>query len=255
MIDERDLPRDREPALYRLGTRRMDTRFIYSNERATAVTITETRSDPGTSYWSSTVEKVMSSTVLVGPALMLVASLMISADVRRLPGELDWVSEPEGTLGVFAAVFLVSTWVVIGRRVSTAAPRAGVAITMLGVAGAVGWVYPFAYRLVVADLVDAGFDADAINEVGESGGTVFTALVLPVMFLGLLVPLIAGIAILRTRVAPVWSGLALVAFAPVFVTAQAAYVLIEVIYPIACLLLVAGVAGATRGSVDVRVQA
>lgn len=211
---------------------------------------TDIRSHDDTSYWCGGMEKAISRTVLIGPALMVLASLMVSADVRRLPGDLDWVSEPEGTLGVYAAAFLVSTWIVIGRLVSTAAPRTGVVITLLGVAGSVGWVYPFAYRLVVADLVDGGFDADALNEVGESGGTVFTALVLPLMFLGLLVPIIAGVAIVRTRVAPVWSGLALVAFSLVFVTAQAAYVFIEVTYPIACLLLVAGVAGATRANVE-----
>lgn len=200
-----------------------------------------------TPYWSSALERTIDRTVLVGPILMVVAALMITADVRRLPGDLNWASEPEGFLGVLAAVFFVPAWIAVGRRVASAAARTGVAITLLGVVGAIGWVYPFALRLLSADLVNAGFEPGALSEVYETGGTVFSALVLLLMVWGVVVPAIAGIAILRTHVAPRWAGAALVAFPPVFVAAQGAYLAIEVTYLVACVLLLVGVAGATRG--------
>ena len=68
------------------------------------------------------------------------------------------------------------------------------------------------------------------------------------MFTVFLVALIAGIAIIRTHVAPVWAGAAIIAWVPVFITAQAGYQWLEVTYPVANLLLLVGVAGTVHAS-------
>jgi hypothetical protein len=92
------------------------------------------------------------------------------------------------------------------------------------------------------DLVEYGFDPNEVNEVWDNP-SLFSALTLPIVFTVFLVAIVAGIAVLTTKVAPTWAGAALIAFVPIFVMAQAGYVAIRVTYPIANALLLAGVAG------------
>lgn len=186
--------------------------------------------------------QLLPKAAMVGPGLMVIAALCVSLDVKTLPGDLDWISEPEAFLGYVASIFLVATWICVGRTIAPASPRAGIAVTLLGVVAAVGWTNPFVSRLMSIDLVEQGYDPADIEEVWNNP-SLFSALAVPVTFMAFVVPLIAGVAILRTAVAPKWSGWAMIAFVPLFITAQAGYVAIRVTYLGATALLLAGVVG------------
>lgn len=196
----------------------------------------------GAGAWTATMERLLPVAAVVGPALMLLAAAFVALDVQTMAGELDWISEPEAFFGYVASIFLIATWIVIGRAISTAAPRTGVAVTLLGVVGAIGYTNPFVSRLMSIDLVEFGFDPDEVDEVWDNP-SLFSALTLPIVFCVFLVAIVAGIAVLTTKVSPAWTGIALIASVPVFIMAQAGYVAIRVTYPIATALLLGGVAG------------
>lgn len=201
--------------------------------------------------WSEFFMRNLPRAAILGPAFMLAGALCVSADLQLLPGDLDWISEPEGMFGMATVPFLFVTWIVVGRRIAHRAPRTGIAVTLIGALAAAGWALPMSIRLFTADLVLNDFDATALNEAWESEATVYTLLVFVLMTtMNFVVALTAGIAVLRTHVAPVWAGLALIAFVPVFITAQAAYVAIEVTYPLAAGCLLVGVAGVVRAGKD-----
>ena len=61
-----------------------------------------------------------------------------------------------------------------------------------------------------------------------------------------LAPIIAGIAILKTKVAPAWAGVALLCFGPTLMAAQGFYAAIEVTYPLAWVFMLAAVLGILR---------
>ena len=135
----------------------------------------------------------------------------------------------------------------IGRLIATRAPKTGITVTLMGVVAAIGFANPYVSRLMSIDLVDFGYDPNEINEVWDNPSP-YTAVSIVIVFTVFLVALIAGIAIIRTRVAPVWAGAAIIAWVPVFITAQAGYQWIEVTYPLANLLFLVGVAGTVQAS-------
>jgi len=208
---------------------------------------------PGTATdpWSSFFGRLLPRAAVTGPVLLLLGALCVSAGIQTLPGDLDWISEPEGMLGVAAIPFLFATWVVTGRTIARRAPRAGIAVTLIGTVAAAGWAFPFVIRLFSADLVLNDFDANAINDAWEGDATVYSLLVFVCMTtMNFVVALVAGIAVLRTRVAPLWAGVALIAFVPTFMAAQGAYVAIEVLYPLAIAFLLVGVTGVVGADRD-----
>lgn len=201
-----------------------------------------------TGSWQKSTWRAVERGSVIGPLLVVLGSLLLVFDVERMHGELAWVSHPEGSVGVFASIFLVATWIAVGRRIAASAPRTGVFVTLAGVAGTIGWAYPFALRIITADYAAGGIDPVAMNDVLVNGGSVWTALVLVPMSLSLVVPLVAGIAIIRTQVAPAWAGVAFVLFPAFVVLAQGAYVAIEVTWPIAAILLLVAVLGTLRSA-------
>ncbi len=206
-------------------------------------TALETRQhQPDVDTWTAAMERLLPVAAIVGPTLALLASLFVTFDVLTLPGDLDWISEPEAFVGYVSTIFLFATWIVVGRTIATAAPRTGIAVTLMGAVAAIGYANPFVSRLMSIDLVDYGYAADEIDEVWDNP-SLFTALTLPIAFTVFLVALVAGIAVLTTKVAPAWAGAALIAYIPIFVLAQAGYVAIRVTYPLANALLLAGVVG------------
>lgn len=192
--------------------------------------------------WSSRIGRVLTPAALVGPLLLIAAAGLVAAGVQKLPGDLDYISEPEGLLGLLAAPFLVATWIQVGRRIAERAVRTAVVVTLLGVVAAIGFSRPFAERLFLADLVEVGLDPAPLYDAIESPTAYSAIAFLPVAAM-FLVALIAGVAIVRTQVAPIWAGIAMILFVPLFITAQAAYVAIEVTYPAATILFFVGVLG------------
>lgn len=194
--------------------------------------------------WARFFDRLLPFAAIAGPVLLLLGALCVSAGVQSLPGDLDWVSEPEGMFGMAAVPFLFATWIVVGRSISRRAPRTGIAITLIGAVAAAGWAFPYAVRLFSADLVVSGFEANAINDAWEGDATVYSVVVFVFMTaMNFVVALVTGIAVLRTRVAPLWSGIAFIAFVPTFMAAQGAYVALELLYPLAIAFLLVGIAG------------
>jgi hypothetical protein len=163
----------------------------------------------------------------------------------------------EAFFGMLAVPLLFATWIVVGRTVNGRAPRTSIAITLIGAVGAAGYAFPMAVRLFSADLVVNDVGATIINDTWESDEASIWSLLTFVLMstMVFLVSIVAGIAVLRTRVAPIWTGIAFLLFPPVFVTAQAAFVAIEVTYPLAGAVLLAAVAGTVHPSAKSRSDA
>ena len=193
--------------------------------------------------WSRFFGRLVPALAIAAPALALVGALFVTFQVQMLPGDLDWISEPESLLIYLGAMTFPASWIVIGRAIARSAPRTGITVTVLGVLGAFTAVSAAAWRHMSIDLIDRGVDAVVVYEAWENP-TLFSALAtvatLPAFFL---TPIIAAIAILKTKVAPAWTGIALLAFPAVFMAAQGAYAAIRVTYPLAWALMLLAVAG------------
>jgi hypothetical protein len=178
--------------------------------------------------------------------LALIGALFVTFQVQMLPGDLDWISEPESLLFYLGAIAFPATWIVIGRAIARRASRTGIVVTAVGVVGAFTGVSAASWRHMSIDLVDHGVDPNLVNEVWENP-TLYSALAMlvtwPAFFV---VPFIAGVAILATRVAPAWTAIALFCFGPTLMAAQGFYAAIEITYPLAWIFMLTAVAGVLR---------
>ena len=216
---------------------------------STTVTSSSTPTSEASDVWSSFFGRVVPILAIAGPALGLFAALFVSFQVQMLPADLDWISEPESFIFYLGAIAFPATWIVIGRAISQGAARTGVAVTMLGVVGAFTGVSAAAWRHMSIDLVDQGIDPTLINQAWENP-TLFSAMATVVTFPAFFVtPIIAGVAVLKTKAAPAWVAVALIGFGPTLMAAQGFYAATEVTYPLAWALMLAatlGVRGAER---------
>jgi len=205
--------------------------------------------------WSRFFDRLVPALAIAGPALALVGALFVTFQAQMLPGDLDWISEPESLFVYLGAMVFPATWIVIGRCIAWSAPRTGIVVTVLGALGAFTAVSAATWRHMSIDLVDRGADATIVYEAWENP-SLFSALAtvatLPAFFL---TPIIAAIAILKTKVAPVWAGIALLCFAPMFMAAQGAYAAIRVTYPLAWALMLVAIVGVMRAERTPRVGA
>ncbi len=213
---------------------------------STATTNPSTATVERTDSWSRFYGRLIPILAVVGPALALVGALFVTFQVQLLPGDLDWISEPESFFFYVGAIAFPATWIVIGRAIAVRAARTGIAVTAMGVLGAFTGVNAASWRHMSIDLVDQGVDPDLVNEVWENP-TLYSALAMlvtwPAFFV---VPFVAGVAILATKVAPAWTAIALFCFGPTLMAAQGFYAAIEVTYPLAWLLMLAAVVGILR---------
>lgn len=201
-----------------------------------------------TPEWSTFFRRFLPFAAIAGPALFFVGALFVAADVGTLPEDLEWISRQEAVIGYFGVALLVTTWVEIGKIVSTNAPKTGIAVTLLGTLGALGALNVFARRSLSIDLVDYGFDPVELYDVWEeaSTSTILTLIfTLPGFFLA---PLITGGVVVAGKVGPRWAGGALLLFVPFFIMAQAAYVALPLTYALATGLLLVGVSGMVRSA-------
>jgi len=208
----------------------------------------------GTDPWSRFFGRLVPALAIAGPALALFGALFVTFQVQMLPGDLDWISEPESLFIYLGAMVLPVSWLVIGRAIARSAPRTGITVTVLGAIGAFTAVSAAAWRHMSIDLIDRGVDATVVYEAWETP-TLFSALstlaTLPAFFL---TPIIAAIAILKTKVAPAWTGIALLAFPAVFMAAQGAYAAIRVTYPLAWALMLVAVVGVISADRPARIE-
>ena len=199
----------------------------------------------GRARWGATWERALPALALAGPGVGLVAALIRAAGIGTLGGELDWISEPGGLVLTYATPFMVATFFVLGRRIADQSFRLGLAVTGLGVAGVINLAFIAQLRLFLGTLTDNGFDPDALNAAFESPSAWELGL-LPLNAVGLLTWMVAGIGVLKTKVAPAWSGVALVLGTPAVITAQAVNFQLELFWPLGMALWLAGVWGVVR---------
>jgi len=205
-----------------------------------------------TDSWSRFFGRLVPVLAVVGPALALVAALFVTLQVQMLPGDLDWISEPESLFFYLGAIAFPATWIVIGRVIAARAQRTGIVVTVLGVLGAFTGASAAAWRHLSIDLVDRGVDPELVNEAWENPtlySSLATVATFPAFFL---VPFIAGIAILATKVAPAWTAIALLCFGPTLMAAQGFYAATQITYPLAWAFMLAAVVGVLRADHDRR---
>jgi hypothetical protein len=96
-----------------------------------------------------------------------------------------------------------------------------------------------------AVFVPEGLDPELINSAFESESILF----LPLLFFNIcqfLAWIITGIVIFKTKLAPIWVGMALILRVPVLITAQAFYFNLEIFWPLANALWAVGIWGLIR---------
>ena len=195
-----------------------------------------------TNEWSSTWERALPYLALIGPGSWLIAALLKSAGISLLEGGLDWVSRPEGTIMTIGAPFFVATFIFMGQRVAERSLKTGITITSLGVLGVSFLAAISGFRVFVTQFADAGIDPTLMNTAFEAG----SVWIIPVGILNLgqfLAWIIAGIAIIRTDIAPKWVGIALILGVPSLITAEAFYFMTDLFWPLANALWLIGIWG------------
>ena len=203
-----------------------------------------------TNEWSAAWERALPYLALIGPGSWLIAALVRAAGISTLDGGLSWVSRPEGTIMTIGVPFFVATFIFMGKRVAERSPRTGIVVTTLGVLGVSFLAAISGFRVFVTQFADAGIDASTMNTAFESG----SVWIIPIALLNVgqfLSWIIAGIAVIRTGIAPKWAGLALILGVPSLITAEAFYFMTELFWPLANALWLLGIWGLVK-SYDIR---
>ena len=195
--------------------------------------------------WSAVWERTLPYLALMGPGSWLIAALVRAAGISRLEGGLDWVSRPEGTIMTIGVPFFVATFIFMGKRVAERSPKTGIVITTLGVLGVSFLAAISGFRVFVAQFADAGIDSNTMNAAFESG----SVWIIPIAILNVgqfLSWIIAGVAVIRTGIAPKWAGIALILGVPSLITAEAFYFMTELFWPLANALWLIGIWGLVK---------
>lgn len=184
----------------------------------------------GVDAWAAAWRNALPALAVLGPASWFVAALMLAAGLGTLDGELDWISAPEGVVMAFGAPFFVATFILLGQTVARHASRIGIAVTAFGVIGTsflsgISW-----FRIYMAKFTAAGLDPGAMNDAFESP-TVWDIAV--ATNAGTFAAwLISGVVILKTAVAPRWTGACCIGGSIAVPLGQAAYVATPFFWPL-----------------------
>jgi hypothetical protein len=198
----------------------------------------------GVDAWVATWLRVLPVLALIGPGSWLVAALVRAAGIGTLDGGLDWISGPEGVIMSLGVSFFAATYIALGLVVARRAPRSGVAVTGLGLLGVTAFGGIAFFRVFMAKFTDEGLDPDAMNQAFEA--THIWDIAAVTNFASFAAWIVAGIAILRTRVVPGWVGACCIGGVVAVILAQAAYVALEVLWPLGTALWLAATFGAVR---------
>ena len=192
--------------------------------------------------WSAAWDRALPYLALIGPGSWLIAALVKSAGISMLEGGLDWVSRPEGTIMTIGVPFFAATFIFMGKRVAERSPKTGITITSLGVLGVSFLAAISGFRVFVTQFADAGIDPTLMNDAFEAG----SVWIIPIAILNLgqfLAWIIAGIAVIRTGIAPKWVGIALILGVPSLITAEAFYFMTDLFWPLANVFWLIGIWG------------
>jgi len=200
-------------------------------------------------YWSQTWKKVLPVLAIVGPACWFIAALIRSIGIGLLPGDLNWVSAPEGVIMSIGAPFFVATFIFMGQLITERSPKTGILVTVLGVLGTSLLAFISGFRVLAKGFVDAGLDPNEIHAAFESESAVtWLAPILIYNLFQFMAWIIAGIVIIRKKVAPLWVGLALILGVPCLITGQAFYFKLEIFWPLANGLWLLGIWGLVKST-------
>ena len=191
----------------------------------------------GVDAWAATWMRVLPALALIGPGSWFVAAIVRAAGIGTLEGGLDWVSGPEGVIMSLGVSFFAATYILLGMTVARRAPRSGVAVTGLGLLGVTAFGGIAFFRTFMAKFTDEGLDPDTMNDAFETTHIWDVAAV--TNFANFAAWIVAGIAILTTRVLPRWAGVCCLGGVISVLLAQGAYVALEVLWPLGTALWLA----------------
>jgi hypothetical protein len=201
----------------------------------------------GSDQWAATWERALPALAVAGPGIWFAAALVRAAGIGTLDGDLDWISRPEGFLMVLGVPFFVATFILLGRVIAQEAPRAGVAVTALGLLGIAPAGMLSSIRLSMGQFTDAGLDPKALNDAFETTSAWDLGLFLYSVS-WFVAWIIAGTIILTSGIAPRWAGACCIAGIAGIVTAQALYLALPVSWPLGTGLLTVAVVTLARRS-------
>lgn len=196
----------------------------------------------GVATWAASWLRVLPALALIGPGSWFVAAVVRATGIGTLDGGLDWISGPEGLIMSLGVSFFAATYVVLGMAISRRAPRSGVAVTGLGLVGVTAFGGIAFFRTFMAKFTAEGLDPDAMNEAFEATHIWDVAAI--TNFANFAAWLVAGIAILTTRVLPRWVGVCCLGGVVSVLLAQGAYIALEVLWPLGTALWLAATVGA-----------
>ena len=197
--------------------------------------------------WVITFKKRLPMLALVAPVLFFIASVVRAFGIGTLPGDLNWVSSYEGLIMTIGVPFFVATFIFIGQKIAERSPNTGIWVTVLGVLGTAFITFVSGFRALAAGFVASGMEPKAINDGFESEASLIWLLGLLIYnFCFMFAWIIAGVAIMRKKIAPWWVGLAFILSIPSLITAQAIYFNLEIFWPLALGLWLLGVWGMVR---------
>jgi hypothetical protein len=198
----------------------------------------------GMKAWVAAWHRALPALALIGPGSWFAAALIRAADIGTLDGELDWISAPEGLVMSLGAPFFVATFIVLGMTIARRAVRTGIAITALGLVGTGALTGIAWFRVFMAKFTDEGLDPDAMNQAFEASHVWDIAAI--TMIGNFAAWLVAGIVILKTAVVPRWVGACCIGGAVAVILGQAAYIALEVFWPLGTGLWTAATIGVLR---------
>lgn len=184
----------------------------------------------GVEAWAAAWRSALPALALLGPASWFAAALIRGAGIRTLDGELDWISAPEGLVMSLGAPFFVATFIILGLTIARRAVRTGIAVTALGLVGTGALTGIAWFRVFMAKFTDEGLDPDAMNQAFEATHVWDIAAI--TMIGNFAAWLVAGVVILKTAVVPRWVGACCIGGAIAVILGQAAYIALEVFWPL-----------------------
>lgn len=197
--------------------------------------------------WVRTFKKRLPMLALVGPFFFFIASVVRAFGIGTLPGEVYWVSSYEGLIMTIGVPFFVATFIFMGQKIADHSPNTGIAVTVLGVLGVAFITFISSFRALAAGFVALGMDPKMINDGLESEASmIWLSGLFLYNFCFFSTWIIAGVAIMRKKIAPWWAGLAFILSIPSLITAQALYYNLEIFWPLANAMWLFGVWGLVR---------
>ena len=143
---------------------------------------------------------------------------------------------------VLGSPFFVATFVFLGRFIATRTVRTGIAITAMGIIGVAPLAVVSGIRLFMGAFTDYGIDATVLQQAFDAPSPWYLGFFLmnAAQFLAWIV---AGVVILRTGVAPRWTGVCLILGVLSVVTGQGVYFALTLFSPLGIALWLAGIWG------------